>query len=131
MRRSIRPGTDTVTRNVRREIPAVLLVLLFVGIAVAGIWLKSDRTVDSTEHVGVLEGLHQIQGNTGSSYSMFYVRLADGRLVSVVAPEMAPFAKGRRVRVIESTTGLGRVGYGFAGYADEPSSRPAINKESR
>src|ERR671935_950561 len=112
---------NAVTRNLKREIPAVLLVLLFVGIAVAGIWLKFDRTVESRERIGVLEGLHQIQGNTGSDYSMFYVRLADGRLVSVLAPEMTPFLKGKPVRVIESTTGLGRVGYGFAGYADAAS----------
>jgi hypothetical protein len=116
---------NAVTGGLKAEMPAVLLVLLFVGVAVAGVWLQFDRAVESRERVGVLEALHQIQGNTGSNYSMFYVRLAEGQLVSVVAPEMTPFVKGRPVRVIESTTGLGRVSYGFAGYADAASNSTA------
>jgi hypothetical protein len=116
--------------KLRRELPAALLILSLVAIVVAGIYLKFDRPVAFEQQVGTLESMHQVQGNTGSNYSLFYVRLASGELVSVLPPEMTPFLKGRRVRVIQHTRESRRMGYAFAGY-EESASNPTADTDAR
>ena len=119
-----------VALKLKRELPAALIILVFVAIVVTGIYLKFDRPAASDEHVGVLESLHQIQGNTGSNYSLFYVRLSNGDLISVLPPEMTPFVKGRSVRVIRSATESGRTSYTYAGYV-ESASNPTVDSDAR
>jgi hypothetical protein len=106
------------------------MVLAFVGIAVAGVYLKFDRPVAYEDRIGVLESLHQIQGNTGSSHSEFYVRLSNGEIVNVTAPAYTPFVKGREVRVVRSTTEAGRIGYAFGGYVDS-ASNTTVERDAR
>ena len=80
-----------------KEAPAIAMVLAFLAIALGGIYLQFDRTVTHEERIGVLESLHQIQGNTGSNYSVFYVCLSTGDIVNVTPLEHTPFVKGREI----------------------------------
>jgi hypothetical protein len=56
-----------VASPLKRELPAVLLVLLFVGIGIAGIWLSFDRGIESEEQIGTLEAIHQIPSTVGTT----------------------------------------------------------------
>ena len=108
-----------------KEAPAIAMTLAFLAIALGGIYLQFDRTVTHEEHIGVLESLHQIQGNTGSNYSVFYVRLSNGDIVNVTPLEHTPFVKGREVRLVKNITDAGRIGYSFGGYVGS-ASNPAF-----
>lgn len=105
-----------------KEAPAIAMALTFLAIVLGGIYLQFDRTVTHEEHIGVLESIHQIQGNTGSNHSMFYVRLSNGDFVNVAPLEHTPFLKGREVRLIKNITEAGRNGYSFGGYVDSTSN---------
>ena len=102
-----------------RELGAIGLVVGFIAILVFGVYLKTERPVATAEYIGTLEGVHQIQGNTGSNVSVFFVRLPNGELIRVTPPEMTPFTNGARVRVFERTGESGRKTYSFAGYVSQ------------
>lgn len=77
----------------------------------------------------MLEALHQVQGAYGSQVSVFYVRLADGDLISVDAPALTPFTQGARVKVLEHIKESARKSYVFVGYLD-PGSNPAAGSDA-
>jgi len=109
----------------KKELSAIGLVLVFAAIAAFGVYRQADRTVDAAEQVGILETMHQSQGNTGSSFSVFFVRLPSNEVITVTPPEMTPFVKGARVRVYAATRESGRKSYAFVGYIDA-ASNPAL-----
>ena len=102
----------------RKGLGAIGLVLALAAIAGFGVYLKTDRTVTAVEHIGTLDTLHQSQGNTGSSFSVFFVRLPNNEVITVTPPETTPFTMGARVRVFEATKESGRKSYAFMGYVD-------------
>ena len=53
-------------RHWGRELGAIGLVVGFIAILLFGFYLKAERPVATVEYIGTLEGVHQIQGNTGS-----------------------------------------------------------------
>ena len=110
------------------ELAAIALVVVFVGIAAYGVYQKTDRTIATLERTGILEALHQSQGNTGSNFSIFYVRLENNELVTVNPPEMTPFRKSARVRILEATKESGRKSYAYIGYVDA-ASNPTSERE--
>src|SRR6266853_6335026 len=105
------PNRWSVIQRWRKELGAIGFLVGLTAIAGLGVYLKTDRPVSTVEHIGTLETLHQSQGNTGSSFSVFFVRLPNNELVNVTPPEMTPFTRGARVRIFETTRESGRKSY--------------------
>jgi hypothetical protein len=106
-----------------REHAAAIGVGLFVAAVVAySVVRRTEPVAESAERTGVLESLHQNQGNTGSNVSLFYVRLGTDEVVIVTPPTMTPFRQGAPVRILEVTRDSGRKTYEYVGYAEAASN---------
>jgi hypothetical protein len=117
-------------RGWSRHLGAVAVAATFVAIAAYTAYLKSDRSQSVKEYTGTLEALHQSQDITGSRLSVFYVRLPNTEVVTVTPPELTPFRKGARVRIVESTKESGRTTYSFGGYVDAASNN-TVERDAR
>jgi hypothetical protein len=119
-----------MTQRWKKEIGAIAFIGSLVAIASFGVYRQADRPVATVEYEGILESLHQSQGNTGSSFSVFYVRLPDKQLITVNPPELTPFKGGAHVRIYEVTMDSGRKSYGFRGYVDA-ASNSTVERDAR
>ena len=68
---------------------------------------------------GVLVGLHQVQGNLGSSTTMLAIKLNNGESVLVTAPVNLLIRDGAEVKIIRGKTKHGSVYYYFSGYKEQ------------
>ncbi len=80
------------------------------------IYKSTDRVNESEIMYGVLIGLHQVQGNLGSTTTMLSIKLNKGETALVTAPDNIVINKGSEVAVIKGTTKQGSVYYYFSGY---------------
>jgi hypothetical protein len=106
-------------RRRSKDALAIGLAMVFVAVALFGLYRKLDPTVAQAEHLGTLEALHQQQSNVGARIAVFYVRLATNEVVAVVPPELTPFRQGAKVRVVETAGESGLKRYTFIEYVPQ------------
>jgi len=97
---------------------AVGFVIVIVAILSWNIYKSTDQPVSSEKITGELMGVHQVQGNTGSSVSMLAIRLAGGHSTLVTAPVGIPIKPGAKVLLSVTTTEQGSVYHAFIGYQE-------------
>jgi hypothetical protein len=106
----------------REHLGAIGLGLLLVAVLTYAVVWRAEPITKTTERRGILDALHQGQGNTGSNVSFFYVRLSTDEMVTVTPPPMTPFKQGASVRILEVTKKSGRKSYAYLGYAEAASN---------
>lgn len=102
---------------------AIGFVLLIVLVLSWNIYKAGDRVSESKVVAGKIVGVHQIQGNTGSSVSMLAVRLESGETQLVVKPIGFIVKIDEVVHLSMSATEQGSVHYRIAGYLEVSSNR--------
>lgn len=92
-------------------------VLLMIVIVLSGnIYRSTDKVIENEKLFGVLDGIHQIQGNLGSSTTMLSIKLNNGENVLVTAPANLVVRENAEVQVIRGKTEQGSVYYYFSNY---------------
>jgi len=105
-------------RGVAKSKFAVGFLVVIVAILSWNIYKSTDKSVKSETVEGELVGLHQVQGNTGSSISKLSIRLNDGHNTLVTAPVGIPIKPGAKIHLSVTTTEQGSVYYKFIGYVE-------------
>ena len=95
---------------------AVGFLIVIVLILSWNIYRSSDKIADSKKINGQLVGLHQVQGNLGSSVTMLSIKLENGKNVMVTSPYNLPIKKNEKVEIIEGISEQGYTYYYFSKY---------------
>ncbi len=125
---------DRVSKEIRRQTlqdwwlgitqsKFVIGFVLLIGLSLGwNIYKAGDRVSESKVVAGKIVGVHQIQGNTGSSVSMLAVRLESGETQMVVQPIGFIVKADETVRLSMSATEQGSVHYRLLGYLEASSN---------
>jgi len=95
---------------------AIGFVLAIIGVLLWNIYRSTDKVIESEKLFGVLEGIHQVQGNLGSTTTMLSIKLNNGENVLVTAPSNFVVKENAEVEVIRGKTEHGSVYYYFNSY---------------
>ena len=95
---------------------AIGLILVIVILLSWNIYRGADKVIESEKLFGVLVGIHQVQGNLGSSTTMLSIKLNNGESVLVTAPANLVVKENAEVEVIRGKTEQGSVYYYFSSY---------------
>lgn len=92
--------------------------MVIISILSWNIYRSSDTIKESKKIVGVLEGMHQVQGNLGSNVTMLSIRLKHGQNVMVTAPSNLQIRKNAEVEMIEGQSEQGYTYFYFSKYKE-------------
>jgi hypothetical protein len=93
--------------------------VLVIGIILSwNIYRSTDKVAEQEHLFGVLVGIHQIQGNLGSSTTMLSIKLNNGQNVMVTAPANLVVRDHAEVEIIRGKTEQGSVYYYFSNYRE-------------
>lgn len=95
---------------------AIGFMLVIVIILSWNIYRSTDKVTENEKLFGVLDGIHQVQGNLGSSTTMLSIKLNNGENVLVTAPANLVVKENAEVEVIRGKTEQGSVYYYFSSY---------------
>ena len=95
---------------------AIGFMLVIVVVLLWNIYRSTDRVIESEKLFGVLEDIHQVQGNLGSTITMLSIKLDNGENVLVTAPTNLVVREKSEVEVIQGKTERGSVYYYFSSY---------------
>ena len=95
---------------------AIGFILVIVIILSWNIYRSTDKVIENEKLFGVLDGIHQVQGNLGSSTTMLSIKLNNGENVLVTAPANLVVKENAEVEVIRGKTEQGSVYYNFSSY---------------
>ena len=121
---------DRVKREIRQQTAAswagslskskfaIGFVVVIVAILSWNIYKSTDQPLSTEQVTGELIGIHQVQGNTGSTVSMLAIRLANNHSTLVPAPVGIPIKPGTKVNLLVTTTEQGSVYHAFIGYKE-------------
>ena len=91
-------------------------ILIIVIVLSWNIYRSADKVIENEKLFGVLDGIHQVQGNLGSSTTMLSIKLNNGNNVLVTAPANLVVKENAEVEVIRGKTEQGSVYYYFSSY---------------
>ena len=92
-------------------------ILLVIAIVLSwNIYRGTDKVIENEKLFGVLDGIHQVQGNLGSSTTMLSIKLNNGENVLVTAPVNLVVREHAEVEIIRGKTEQGSVYYYFSSY---------------
>ncbi|MEY4729373.1 MAG: hypothetical protein RL020_531 [Pseudomonadota bacterium] len=91
-------------------------LMVIVMVLSWNIYRATDKIKENEKLLGVLDGIHQVQGNLGSSTTMLSIELSNGENVLVTAPVNLVVRENTEVEVIRGTTEHGSVYYYFSRY---------------
>ena len=103
-------------RRIRESKFAIGFLLVIVIALSWNIYRSTDKVIENEKLFGVLDGIHQIQGNLGSSTTMLSIKLNNGENVLVTAPANLVVRENAEVEVIRGKTEQGSVYYYFSSY---------------
>jgi len=95
---------------------AIGFILVIVIVLSWNIYRSTDKVIENEKLLGVLDGIHQVQGNLGSSTTMLSIKLNNGENVLVIAPANLVVKENAEVEVIRGKTEQGSVYYYFSSY---------------
>ena len=95
---------------------AIGFLLVIVIVLSWSIYRSTDKVIENEKLFGVLDGIHQVQGNLGSSTTMLSIKLNNGNNVLVTAPANLVVKENAEVEVIRGKTEQGSVYYYFSSY---------------
>ena len=95
---------------------AIGLLLVIVIVLSWNIYRSTDTVIENEKLFGVLDGIHQVQGNLGSSTTMLSIKLNNGENALVTAPANLVVRENAEVEVIRGKTEQGSVYYYFSSY---------------
>ena len=91
--------------------------LLVIAIVLSwNIYRSTDRVIENEKLFGVLDGIHQVQGNLGSSTTVLSIKLNNGENVLVIAPANLVVREHAEVEIMRGKTEQGSVYYYFSSY---------------
>lgn len=96
----------------------IVIVFLVVVVLSWNVYCSTDKVNEQNNQSGVLVGMHQVQGNLGSTTTKLSIRLENGETILVTAPEKFVMRSGAGVEVIRDKTEQGAVYYHFGGYRE-------------
>ena len=91
-------------------------ILIIVIVLSWNIYRSADKVIENEKLFGVLDGIHQVQGNLGSSTTMLSIKLNNGENVLVTAPANLVVREHAEVEIIRGKTEQGSVYYYFSSY---------------
>lgn len=97
---------------------AIGFILVILFILSWNIYRSTDKVIENEKINGVLLGVHQIQGNLGSTTTMLSIKLNNGDNIMVTAPAYLVVKKQAKVEVIKAMTEQGAVHYYFSAYIE-------------
>lgn len=95
---------------------AIGFLLVIVIVLSWSIYRSTDKVIENEKLFGVLNGIHQVQGNLGSSTTILSIKLNNGENVLVTAPANLVVRENAEVEVIRGKTEQGSVYYYFRSY---------------
>ncbi len=95
---------------------AIGFMLAIIFILTWNIYKSTDKVIETDKLVGVLKGIHQVQGNLGSSTTVLSIKLNNGENVLVTAPANLVIKQGAEIEVIRGKTEQDSVHYYFSSY---------------
>ena len=95
---------------------AIGFLLVIVIVLSWNIYRSTDKVIENEKLFGVLDGIHQVQGNLGSSTTMLSIKLNNGENVLVTAPANLVVREHAEVEIIRGKTEQGSVYYYFNSY---------------
>ena len=95
---------------------AIGFLLVIVIVLLWNTYRSTDKVMENEKLFGVLDGIHQVQGNLGSSTTMLSIKLNNGENVLVTAPANLVVRKNAAVGIIRGKTEQDSVYYYFSGY---------------
>lgn len=95
---------------------AIGFLLAIVIVLSWNVYKSSDSVVTSEIVSGKVLGVHQIQGNTGSTVSMLVVQLNDGKTVMVIKPLGVVAKPGKMANLSKESTKQDSIYYHFIDY---------------
>ena len=95
---------------------AIGFLLVIVIVLSWNIYRSTDKVIENEKLFGVLDGIHQVQGNLGSSTTMLSIKLNNGENVLVTAPANLVVREHAEVEIIRGKTEQGSVYYYFSSY---------------
>ncbi|HLQ24722.1 MAG TPA: hypothetical protein VK138_02460 [Acidiferrobacterales bacterium] len=101
-------------QRIRESKFAIVFALVIVIILSWNIYRSTDRVIENEKLFGVLAGIHQVQGNLGSSTTMLSIKLNNGENVMVTAPANFVVRIHAEVEIIRGKTEQGSVYYYFS-----------------
>ena len=100
-----------------RESKFAIGFLLVIAIVLSwNIYRSTDRVIENEKLFGVLDGIHQVQGNLGSSTTVLSIKLNNGENVLVTAPANLVVREHAEVEIMRGKTEQGSVYYYFSSY---------------
>ena len=100
-----------------RESKFAIGFLLVIAIVLSwNIYRSTDRVIENEKLFGVLHGIHQVQGNLGSSTTVLSIKLNNGENVLVTAPANLVVREHAEVEIMRGKTEQGSVYYYFSSY---------------
>ncbi len=102
--------------RIQESIFGIIFILFIVVIFSYAAYKASESVISKSEITGKLVGIHQIQSNTGSRYSIFVVQLANGEKVNIQPPDYVPFKKGKEIKITKTIKESGFEIYNYHSY---------------
>lgn len=102
---------------------AITFIVLFVIALSWSVYQSTDKVIENDKIYGVLIGMHQVQGNLGSSTTKLSIKLNNGDTVLVTAPDNFVVRDGAEVNLVRDKTEHGSVYYHFVSYRDSIDQR--------
>ena len=94
-----------------------IFIVLTISVILAWvIYSATQKTIEIKEMSGTLIGIHQVPTKTTPGYSIFVVKLRNGKNVQVTPSNNIPFKKGKEVKIKKITKENGAVYYTFKEY---------------
>ena len=95
---------------------AISFVLMIMIVLSWNIYRSTDKIIENEKLFGVLDVIHQVQGNFGSPTTMLSIKLNNGEIVWVTASANFVIRENTEVEIIRGKTKHGSVYYYFSSY---------------
>lgn len=105
-------------QRIKESKVGIVIVVLVVVVLSWNVYRSTDKVTKQSKLSGVLVGIHQVQGNLGSTTTKLSIRLNNGETVLVTAPEQFVVRSGAEVEIIRGNTAQGAVYHHFGGYRE-------------
>lgn len=105
-------------QHIKESRAGIVIVALVLAALSWNVYRSTDKMTERSRLSGVLVGVHQVQGNLGSTTTKLSIRLNSGETVLVTAPEPFVVRSGAEVEVIRDKTAQGAVYHHFGGYRE-------------